>query len=475
LSAKSINARRTPQKKGGSNSRRGISRRDFLATTAAGGAGFWLASPLRAAEPASKNDELHVAIIGTGTQGRVLLENCVKIPGIRFVAVCDIWSYSQRRGSGFLKDYKHEVSAYEDYREMLDKEKALDAVIVATPDWMHAEHSIACLQAGKHVYCEKEMSNSLEQARQMVLAARQTGKLLQIGHQRRSNPRYIMFKEKILDEAKILGRITHINGQWNRSIASTGPLGFPKDYEIDAATLQKYGYENMDCFRNWRWYKKYGAGPIADLGSHQIDVFNWFLGTPPKSVMASGGTDYYKKAEWYDNVMAIYEFPSPQGLIRAFYQVLSTSSSRSYFEVFMGVDGTLQISEDARKCRLYAEGHLVKYENQDHPWKPWVDKKYIVEFEDPAAEKPKETTSEMAALLEIYGPSPKPTQFLLTLTKDPPYHRPHLENFFDAVRGKAKLNCPPEVAYETAVTVLTVNDAVAATKRVDFKPEEFKV
>ena len=471
-----MNARRTPQKKGGSNSRRGISRRDFLATTAAAGAGFWLTSPLRAAEPASKNDELRIAIIGAGTQGMVLLENCLKIPGVRFVAVCDIWSYSQRYASRRLKKaYNQEVTTYEDYREMLDKEKALDAVIVATPDWMHAEHSIACLQAGKHVYCEKEMSNSLELAKQMVLAARQTGKLLQIGHQRRSNPRYLMFKEKLLDEAKILGQITHINGQWNRSVASTGPLGFPKAYEIDAATLQKYGYENMDHFRDWRWYKKYGAGPIADLGSHQIDIFGWFLGCTPRSVLASGGIDYYKNAEWYDNVMAIYEYDTPAGVVRAFYQVLSTTSSRSYYEVFMGVDGTLQISEDSHKCRLYAEGHLKKDKIGDHPWKPWVDKKYIVQFEDPAAEKPKETKSEMDAILEIYGPSPKPTQFLLTLTKDPPYHRPHLENFFDAIRRGTPLNCPPEVAYETAVTVLTVNDAVAAGKRIDFKPEEFKV
>ena len=74
---------------------------------------------------------------------------------------------------------------------MLSDEKDLDAVIIATPDFWHAEQTIACLKAGLHVYCEKEMSNTLEGARKMVQAAKQTGKLLQIGHQRRSNPRYI--------------------------------------------------------------------------------------------------------------------------------------------------------------------------------------------------------------------------------------------------------------------------------------------
>ena len=259
----------TSEKKTQLDSRRGLSRRDFLTTTAAAGAGFWLTSPLRAAEPASKNGELRIAIIGAGTQGMVLLENCLKIPGVRFVAVCDIWPYSQRYASRRLKAYNQEVTTYEDYREMLDKEKALDAVLVATPDWMHAEHAIACLQAGKHVYCEKEMSNSLELAKQMVLTARQTGKLLQIGHQRRSNPRYIYSLEKIIRDAKLLGRITTGYGQWNRGKADD--LLWPKEYELDAATLQKYGYDTMHQFRNWRWYRKYGGGPIEDLGSHQIE------------------------------------------------------------------------------------------------------------------------------------------------------------------------------------------------------------
>ena len=68
-----------------------------------------------------------------------------------------------------LKRLKHPVTAYSDYKEMLAKEKdKLDAVIVATPDWMHAEHTIACLKAGLHVYCEKEMSNDLEKAKQIL-------------------------------------------------------------------------------------------------------------------------------------------------------------------------------------------------------------------------------------------------------------------------------------------------------------------
>ena len=169
---------------------------------------------------------IDVALLGAGAQGQVLTDAMLRIPGLRFRAVCDIWKeYNQKRVVNQLARFKHQVNGYEDYREMLDKEKELDAVVIATPDFWHAQHTVDCLQAGKHVYCEKEMSNTVEGARRMVLAARETGRLLQIGHQRRSNPRYLHCYEKLLGEAKLLGRIVTVNGQWNRAVAPD--LGAP--------------------------------------------------------------------------------------------------------------------------------------------------------------------------------------------------------------------------------------------------------
>ncbi|RMF77276.1 MAG: gfo/Idh/MocA family oxidoreductase, partial [Planctomycetota bacterium] len=245
-----------------------ISRREFVQAAAVAGAGLTLGLPAWAQEAEEKVDELAVAIIGPGSQGINLVNNCLKIPGIRFTAICDIWEYSRKRCSGLLGKYDQKVSVYDDYREMLDKEKHIDAVIVATPDWMHAEHANACLKAGKHVYCEKEMSNTVEKAASMVRNGRETGKLLQIGHQRRSNPRY-WHAIKLIENDKILGRITHVNGQWNRAVSED--LGWPERYAMTEEQLAKYGYANMHEFRNWRWFRKYGGGPISDLGAHQID------------------------------------------------------------------------------------------------------------------------------------------------------------------------------------------------------------
>jgi predicted dehydrogenase len=348
---------------------------------------------------------------------------------------------------------------------MLDKEKDLHAVIVASPDCWHADHTVACLNAGLHVYCEKEMSNTLAGARRMVEAARRTGKLLQIGHQRRSNPRYIFCHDKLLGEAKLLGQITAVNGQWNRSVQT--PTGWPKKFEMDTAILKRYGYESMQQLRNWRWYKKLGGGPIVDLGSHQIDIYNWYLGARPTSVMASGRTNYYDKQthEWYDTVMALYEYETPQGPVTAHYQTISTNSSQGYYESFMGHEGTLLMSERAARCRAYRESWV-----DERKWDRWVRKGYLSEPEKPKEDKPKSSGVGLDVRESIPAPSYK---LLVEMNKRA--HRPHLENFFDAIRGKAKLTCPAEVGYETAVTVLKVNEAAEAGRRLQFKPQDFVV
>ncbi|HEX3746998.1 MAG TPA: Gfo/Idh/MocA family oxidoreductase [Bryobacteraceae bacterium] len=438
-----------------------MDRRDFLATTAAAGLALGM-NPIRAASLAS--NEVRVAIIGAGAEGQVLLDASMQIPNVRFVAVCDIWTeYNQRRVSRLLADSGHPNRAYVDYKEMLDKEKDhLDAVIVATPDFWHAEHAIACMNAGLHVYCEKEMSNTLADARRIVLAQRETGKLLQIGHQRRSNPRYQFCYQRLITENKLLGRMTVANGQWNRAKRDFATI--PARYNIKPEVLEKYGFNSMQQFLNWRWYRGLGGGPIVDLGSHQIDIFNWFLGARPSGVTASGGTDYYSKAthQWYDTVMAIFDYQTPAGAARAFYQTITTNGFGGYFEVFMGDQGALEISESAGRGSVYRDTANAP------DWKSYV--------KDGLLTAPKEEVKPgaAAAVLDVRETAPPPS-YGLPVEMRKKYHQPHLENFFGAVRGRNKLNCPGEIGYETAVTVLKVNEAVEAQRRLEFKPSDFEV
>jgi predicted dehydrogenase len=448
-------------------SKAGINRRSFLQNSAAVSAALAFSPYIftQAAKAASSEDDLNIALLGAGTEGQVLMNACKEIPGIKFKAVCDIWaSYNRRRTARILQAYGHEVKEYTDYQDMLADQKDLDAVIIATPDFWHSPHTCACLEAGLNVYCEKEMSNTVEGAKKMLETQKKTGKLLQIGHQRRSNPRYQHCYNKLIKEANLLQQITTINGQWNRGKNSCEDLGVPEGTEIDQATLEKYGFKSMQQFRNWRWYKGLGGGPIVDLGSHQIDIYSWFLEANPKSVMASAGIDYWKNHDWYDNVMAIYEYETKLGIVRAFYQTITTNSAQGYFEQFMGVEGTLVISEAAGRGTVYREAWV-----DEAKWEPWTEKGYITAIK----EEKKESTEDSGVVLDIRESATPPAYDIPVSMGGKAYHQPHLENFFDAIRGKAKLNCPAEVGYETAVTVLKVNEAIEAQKKLEFKKEDF--
>jgi len=416
-----------------------------------------------------KEDDVNVAIVGFGKEGKILTQACLQIPGVRFKAVCDIWHRQTKMAKGRLKYYGHFLNHYVDYREMLDAEgDKIDCVIIATPDWMHAEIACACMEAGKHVYCEKEMSNTLEKAREMVLCQRRTGKLLQIGHQRRSNPRYVHAIENVIRKHRVLGRVTHAYAQWNRAAALFETIKKEKAH-VPELTLHKYGYENMEQFLNWRWFKKYGGGPMVDLGSHQIDLFFWAWDCCPISVTALGGADYYKR-ELNDNVMALYQFKTKEGQInRAFYQVQTTSSRGGFYEQFMGENGSMTISE------ISSRGNAVQREfrNDLHNtrlWNMFADQGLIKMPRNPR----RSSLAAYGIALDV-NVSAESLKSLLPVDLLKPAHMPHLENFFNAVRKGTPLSCPAELAYESAVAVLSTNRAVAERKTIHFKPEDFRV
>jgi len=443
-----------------------LSRRDFV-RAAFGGAGLALAAcapaptaTAPAAATTAANSRIRYALIGLGAQGRVLLDALQKIGTIELVAIVDIWPYTRKYTKNLLSRSGITVNDYESTEEMLAAEKSLDAAIVATPDFVHAPITNLCLRAGLHVYCEKMMSNTVEGARSMVATMRETGKLLQIGHQRRSNPRYRFALNRLLNDAKICGRLTAAQGQWNR--AASPDLGWPKKSDMPPELLGKYGFESMHQFRNWRWFKALGGGPLSDLGAHQIDIFPWFLGVHPKTVMASGGVDYYQGRECVDNAMVIYEFPMPDGsTVRAFYQVQTTTSAGGgYFEYFMGDQGSLRMSENPRLCVLYREAAAPD-------WSPWVGKNYLRAQPAPVA-APSDTAVDVreTAPLQSYD---------IPVTFAKAIHQPHLENFFSAMRGQATLNCPADEAYSSEYIIHKANQALEARQILSFTPEEFEV
>jgi predicted dehydrogenase len=290
----------------------------------------------------------------------------------------------------------------------------------------------------------------------MVQTMRQTGKLLQIGHQRRSNPRYMFALNRLVHDASICGRLTAANAQWNRAVEAD--FGWPKHSEMKPEQLAKYGYKDMHQFRNWRWFKGLGGGPLSDLGAHQIDIFNWWFGGPPRSVMASGGVDYYTSHEWCDNAMVIYEFQLPSGVVRAFYQVQTTTSAGGgYFEMFMGDEGSIKMSEDPSITAIFREARA-------RSWDDLIAKNYLraKSVPTPVAEADKVDVRETAQL----------AAFEIPVSFNKKIHQPHLENFFNAIRGTAKLNCPGDEAFRSEYCIHKANEAIPAEKRIAITAEE---
>jgi predicted dehydrogenase len=447
-----------------------ITRREFLQASATVGAGLMLAGSVRSlAQTPSANGKINIALIGFGAEGRVLLESLLVIEGIQLVAVVDIWDYAREYAGRYLKAMNVEVRTYENYEDLLAGEKDLQAVVVATPDFWHAPITNACLKAGLHVYCEKMMSNTIEGARSMVATMRSTGKLLQIGHQRRSNPRYLFAHSRLLGDAMLCGRtktdpatsrITAAQAQWNRAVSAD--LGWPKRAVMPADKLAKYGYTDMHQFRNWRWFKGLGGGPLSDLGAHQIDIFNWWFGKAPKSVMASGGVDYYTTHEWYDNAMVIYEYAFPEGVSRAMYQVQTTTSAGGgYWEMFMGDEGSIKMSEDPKLCAVYREARAPSWD--DLIAKNYLRAQPVLVLESPAD----------AAKVDVRETAPL-AAFDIPVTFHKKVHQPHLENFFNAIRGTAKLNCPADEAFTSEYVIHKANEAIPLGRRIDITDEETK-
>jgi predicted dehydrogenase len=458
-----------------SNNEMNYKRRSVLKSSLILGSGLALApNIIRASTLNEASDTINVAFIGCGKQHEVLFNALKNIPGLRFVAVCDIMRDRVGAAFGRIRGlFGYNPKRYLDAEDMFKKEKNIDAVIVTSPDFWHAPHTIMALEAGCHVYCEKMMSDTLDGARSMVHAMERTGKLCQIGHQRRSNPRYRYVLKELIQKHKLCGQIVNANGQWNRAVGSSQDILVKPSILPDAKTLSKYGFgrknKNMSLddmrhrFLNWRFYKDLSGGPISDLGAHQIDIFNWFFGTAPTSVMASGGRNFFKTREHFDNVMCVFEYDTPAGGARAFYQVLTTTSAGGgYYESFMGSEGTINISERSAYTNIYREA------GSKRSWDPMVSRGYLKKSADGG---PASGGSDAIASYE----SAAPEAYALPGSLNKPPHQPHLENFFNAILGKEKLNCDARHALESEAPIYWVNPAAENRETITFTKDHLHI
>jgi predicted dehydrogenase len=333
-----------------------FTRREFIrsTTTAAAAVPLILPSHLWAAET-KPNERLTLGFIGVGTQGRGLMGGFLGRKDTQTLAVCDVDTtrrehakkqveehYAKQTNSGYKG-----CAAYNDFRELLAR-KDIDAVVIATPDHWHAFIAIAACRAGKDIYCEKPLTESIHEARALVNAVRENKRVFQTGSMQRSSREFRVACELVRNG--VIGKIKTVE------VAVGGP-GIPCDLAEEAAEpgldwdmwlgpAPKRPYHSElsprgvhKHFPNWRRYREYGGGMVTDWGAHHFDIAQWGLGMdesgpsevfPAKDVKATQGVRLL-----YDNGVEVLHKNSGFGVtfIGGEGRVLV---NRGRFELWMG-------------------------------------------------------------------------------------------------------------------------------------------
>ena len=290
---------------------------------------------------------VRLGFVGMGGQGRILLEQTDPRFG-EVVAVCDINPLQlQRTDEALRKAGKPPAKHYESWKEMMDEED-LQAIVIATPLFLHAEIAVAALDAKLHVLCEKMMAWDIQGCMLMVDAARRNERLLEIGYQRHYNPVYQaayegIIKPGLLGEVYFSRLVWHRDGSWRREVESPGP-GFDPS---------RWGYPDLERMYNWRLYEQYSRGLLAELASHQVAIANWFWDAAPEVVIGSGGVHRYRDGrEVPDHIYVTFEYP--EGRTALVSSILSNAFDSCY-EAFYGTEGTL-ILEGESEAYLFTKG-----------------------------------------------------------------------------------------------------------------------
>jgi predicted dehydrogenase len=353
-----------------------LNRRQFLRTTGQAAttlaAASALSHPMLAASPAVKM--IGVGCIGIGPRGGDLLDIVASAPGVKVVAVSDV--YGPHRQKGVERSLNPEVKSYVDYRDLLADPK-VDAVVIATPDHWHCQMVLDAVKAGKDIYCEKGFSRTLAEAKLMRDALKASKVVFQLGHQARQATCALQAKELIAQG--ILGAITlvrtgrfksldpaHPNwrwygyyDKWNRP--DPGQVSKDVDWERWLGSAPKIPW-NERHFWHWRCYYAYGTGYAGDLLSHEMDFVQYLLGHGiPDTCLCSGQIALLRDdREVPDTWVACYQFEK-LGRMVTFEGSMNTTDSQPV--TICGRDATLRfddIAHNVGKFEIIPAGHNRK-------------------------------------------------------------------------------------------------------------------
>lgn len=432
-------------------------RREFLKKIAIGSAGVATGSFALSNQAYGRiigsNNKISVGILGFSDRARSsLIPAFQKYAGsmnFEIVAVCDLWSRRRTEAQEFFESkFGQKVKTVRNTDELFSTIKP-DAVIISTADFQHALHTVEAVKAGCDVYVEKPFAETMADNRAALKAAKESGKIIQVGSQRRSGPNYQAANEYV--KSGKFGKITMVEMTWN--VNQPGRWRRPelaasiKESETDwKRYLMNRPNEAWDPrkYLEYRLFWPYSSGIPGQWMAHQIDTVNWFSGfNYPRSVAANGGIYMWNDGRTnHDTLTAVFDYGPQNNIIEGFQVVYHSrmhNSSGGIKEWYFSNGGKLDLDKNIAT----SEGGLEQNFAQAMKMDPFL----IDEFKLP------QLTVETGAS-----------------TGSDPLTNAHMKNWMDCVRSRKTTNAPVEAGYNHSIANIMTTAALRTGLRTTFDP-----
>jgi predicted dehydrogenase len=405
--------------------------------------------------------KIKVAVIGLGAWGREIINTLARLPQADIAAICDTYPASLKRTASAAPG----AAQTADYKTILD-DKGIKAVVIATPTFQHKEVALAALKAGKHVYCEAPLAGSIEDAREIALAAKAAKNLVfQAGLQMRSDKERLFLLPFIRTQA--LGKTVMARAQWHKKTSWRSASPNPE----------------REKALNWRLSQATSLGLIGEIGSHQIDQAGWFLKALPKAVTGFGSILFWKDdRDVPDTVQALLEFPGGAQMV---YDATLVNSFDGEYEILYGSDAAIMMRENkawmfkevdaplldwevyADKLKFYNDTGIALVAGKSKP--PPTDAQGQPVQPDPLTTTPLfsaldnflRNAADLSAAEEDYKAS---------------YGADDVDGLMEhlgKVPRRASAGCLE--GFQAVVTAVKANEAILSGKRIELKPEWYEL
>lgn len=408
----------------------------------------------------SANDQIQIALIGAGGMGTADANTAITVPGVKLVAACDLYD---GRLADAKKKYGSDIYTTRDYKEILER-KDIDAVIIATPDSWHKDISVAAMNKGKSVYCEKPMVHDISEGAAVIEAQNKNkGVVFQVGSQGMSSLGNEKARQLLKDGA--IGELNYAEGFWAR-MSPTGAWQYPIPADASPATVDwdrylsnntKRAFDPLRFFR-WRNYKDYGTGVSGDLFVHLFSSLHLVTGSiGPNKIMATGGLRYWKDGREVPDVMlGMFDYPEssahPAFNLSLRVNFVDGTGGTNYLRM-VGSEGSMTVEWDKvtlyrNKSNVDANDPLTQTKNAQENGKQYVyERKHMMDPEK----------MEYAAEEGYKGA-----------------HFDHFYNLFNAMRTKGKVSEDALFGFRAAAPALLCNDSYFQNKIMHWDPAALK-